>query len=143
MGRDAFDLGETFLAGLFQERMEGGSLEPRRLLRQEGNGRQFLRQLGRCEVAQDARFPEGWFLAVGHFDGKQPFVDDLSETVHDAGTVEIESRWLVMLDRVEARPCAEGVHGQQRGVTADGLEEWMPRRDPFQSVFLRHVAVGG
>ena len=70
-------------------------------------------------------------------------MNHVAEAVHHAGAVEVQPRRHLVLKGIEASPLAERLGGLDIGMPADGLEEWMTGRDPFEVVLLSRVAVGG
>jgi len=65
------------------------------------------------------------------FDREEALVDDVTETIDDAGAVEINPLRTVHLQRIEACALRERVLRTSHGVSPQGFEQRMPRRNPL------------
>lgn len=65
----------------------------------------------------------------------------MTQTVDYARAVEIESRRLLVLERIEAGPLTERLGGVLVRVAPDGLEERVAGGDPFNLGLLGSLAV--
>jgi hypothetical protein len=116
-------------------------VEPARRLREGRHGRHLGGRVRRREVAQHAGFLELRLAALGYLHGEQPLVNDLAESIHDTRPVEVDTRGMVVLERIEGRTLAEDVKRPRVGVPPDRLEQRMTRRDPLQLLGFGRLTV--
>ena len=69
-------------------------------------------------------------------------MDHVAQAVDDPGAIEVDPRRGVMSQRVETGSLFPVLLGQLEGVPPHGLEQRMPRRDPFQMVLFRRLPIG-
>ena len=98
MGADPLDFGEAIVARLFEERREGVLVQPVRRLRQGCDYRHLGRRVGGCEVPEHAGSCKTGLAMFGDLHGEQPLVNDLPESVHDPGSVEVDSNRPLVLE---------------------------------------------
>ena len=142
MGGDPIDLGQPLLASSLKEGLERLLVEPGGRFGKGGHRRKLARRIAGREVAEEARLPETRRPTLSDLVGKQPLMDHLAQAIHDPGPVEVEPRRLFVFERMKGGTLAENVERLRVGVSPDRLEERVARRDPFEAIRLRRLAVG-
>ena len=115
---DALDLGQTLRADPVDKGHQGVFVQPCGRLREGGYRRQISRSGGGAQVAEDIHLVEAGGAVIRQLHGKQPFVNDLSETIHDPCPVEIEARRRFMRQGMEAGAPDKGVLAEIKTVPA-------------------------
>ena len=86
------DFGQTLGANLVNKRHQGVFVEPSGRLWQSSYWREIARSSSRAEIAKDIRLAEAGRAVIRQLHGEQPFVNHLSETIHNPRPIEIEAR---------------------------------------------------
>src|SRR6267378_5054811 len=68
-------------------------------------------------------------------------MNDVTKTIHDPCTIEIETGGAINLQRVKAGSLTERVLGLHVGVPPQSLEQRVSRSDPLKIVLFRGLAV--
>src|SRR5262249_20661943 len=126
----------SLLSHFVQERHEGVLVKPGRCFGLRGNAWQLGWSLSEREITQNCRLLLRASAVRVEFDGEQAFVDDLAQTVHYAGTVEVQPRRVVVIQGVKAGTLGKFAPSQVQRVPANRLEKGMPRRDPLQIILV-------
>jgi len=86
------------------------------------------------------KFPR--MLGSTKFYGEKPLMDNLAETIHDPGSVDIHASWRIMLERVKTGTLADGFLGNAQCMAPQSLKKAMTRGYPFQVIFLCCFTIG-
>ena len=117
-------------------------MQPFRSFRQRGRSGETVRSGGWDQIAEDVRLSQARFAGPCQLYYEQPLVDDMIETVDDAGAIEVEAGRGIVVEGVEAGARCEDVPTGFDAMTAERFEQRVPGRNPFQVVRLCRVPVG-